>query len=377
MKTLVFCTSYASSPESWDRREAIWINAHKASNLHFDQLLIVDDGSQYLPDWPDIVVVKEVDIASPAGLNCDAPIVLYTHTKRLGRASVFDFPGWYRSFAFGVLYGASHGFEKIIHIESDAFLVSERIRDYFNRVTSGWLSVWCETYQFPEIAIQVAAGADIENMVAFVTEPYSRMIGQNHELIFPFTHVERLFIGNRYGEMIDHVPKHADYSAQTHNGRQPSFYWWVPQAQQQYCVKRQSVLKLEPPFNSVSFEGGWSASETDGVWMVNLNSVIFLPPFRQTRKMEVDISLYPCIYGDRLEQSLFILLNGFLVNYVSVKRSTTILSSIPFDLLKSEEANELRFIHPDAFSPSDIDGHAESRKLSLFLSKIEFFCSDL
>lgn len=366
MKTLVFCTSFATSEETWRDRQAIWLRALRHSTLHFDQLLIVDDGSTVLPTWPHVEIVHEADVSRPEDVKSDSPILLYAHTQRLGRQSVFQFPGWYRSFAFGVLYGASHGFEKIIHLESDAFLVSERIQRHFNEFTSGWFSVWCEAYLFPEIAIQAAAGDEIADMAAFVREPYSRLAGQIHEYLLPFTHIERDFVGNRYGEMIGHIPRQADYSAQTHSGQPDAFYWWIPPADGG-ASDRRNVIDLRAPFATDILEGSWSAAEEGMNWMLDFDSSMFLPSVDEAAEHDLELDVLPCVFKDRKQQRLYVLVNGRLVNSVTLYRTTKILCHVPVGALHTDQTNQIRFLHPDAFAPNELGSHPEHRRLSIAL----------
>ena len=72
--------------------------------------------------------------------------MLYHFRERLGRKAVFDFPGWYRSFTFAGRYAYAHGFEKVIHIKINSFLIGSRVQRYFNEVTSGWTALWCPRY---------------------------------------------------------------------------------------------------------------------------------------------------------------------------------------------------------------------------------------
>ena len=372
MKTLVFCTSYAASELDWNNRQGVWIKALQCSALHFDQLLIVDDGSSVLPKWAHVEIVRETDAPRSEDVVSDAPIVLYTHENRLGRQSVFQFPGWYRSFAFGVLYGAAHGFEKIIHLESDAFLISDRIQRHFNQFTSGWFAVWCEAYLFPEIAIQAAAGNEIAAMAAFVREPYSQLAGQIHEYLIPFTHIERAFIGNRYGEMIGHVPRQADYSTQTHSGQPDAFYWWISSADGRDSDRRM-VTRLRAPFAADLLEGSWSGPEAGMNWMLDFDSSLFLPPIEESTEHDLELDLLPCLFQDRKQQRLYVLVNGLLVNAVSLYRSTTILSHVPAGVLRRDRLNHIRFFHPDAFAPNEVGSHPEHRRLSIALAGCALF----
>ena len=372
MKTLVFCTSYATSARDWDDRQKVWVRSLRQSELHFDQLLIIDDGSSVLPDWPDVPIVREHDAPTPEDVETTAPVVLYTHSERLGRQSVFEFPGWHRSFAFGVLYGAAHGFEKIIHIESDAHLISRRMQRYFNDVRSGWLACWCESYQFPEIAIQAAAGDEVADMVAFAREPYAKLAGQIHENLIPFTHIERSFIGNRYGEMIGHVPEHADFSAQTHVGQPDTFYWWIsPPDGANRAARRESVAKLRSPFPRDVLEGSWSAPEDGYHWMLDFDSSLYLPPVTADGEFDLELDMFPCVYLNRRAQRVYTLVNETLVNDISLLRLATIACRVPAGLLKRNAPNRLRFLHPDAFAPCEVGPHTEARKLGVALSRCE------
>ena len=372
MKTLVFCTSYATSEQIWEHRQAVWIRALQRSGLHFDQMLIVDDGSTLLPQWPDVEIVREADAPHPEDVQSDAAILLYTHEVRLGRESVFQFPGWYRSFAFGVLYGAAHGFEKIIHLESDAFLISDRIQRHFNEFTSGWFAVWCEAYLFPEIAIQAAAGDEIAAMAAFVRKPYSQLAGQIHEFLIPFTHIERFFVGNRYGEMIGHVPRHADYSTQTHAGQPDSFYWWIPPTDDS-ASDRRGGTSLQAPFAVDILEGSWSGPEAGMNWMLEFDSSLLMPPVDERTEHDLELDVLPCLFQDRQQQRLYVLVNDQLVNAVTLHRTTTILCHIPAGVLRTDRPNHIRFLHPDAFAPNMVGPHPEHRRLSIALARCALY----
>ena len=197
-------------------------------------------------------------------LRSDERIILYRHEERLGRQSVFEFPGWYRSFTFGVRYGVAHGFAKIIHVESDAHLISRRLHDFVNNMVSGWVAVWSQKYSMPEIAIQVAVGKGLQEMSAFAAEPYETMRGQNHELMFPFSEVVREFKGDRYGEdPACLVPRDADYSSQTLIGKEPKYYWWLPPCSQP------EPRHYSAPFEDLRFVKGWASPDPalSGWWV--------------------------------------------------------------------------------------------------------------
>ena len=223
--TLVFCTAHVDDVTVWDGRYRRWLDALTSSGLHCSTALMVDDGSESLPEWPDVAIIREGEC-----LISEAARVLFHFDRNLGRASVFDFPGWYRSFTFACEYADRNGFDKVVHIESDAFIVSERLRDFINEVDDGWIALWCALHQFPEITIQVMAGSGLSAYRTFCASvPHETLVGHPYETQIPFTRIERGFVGDRYGERLPYVPVEADYVSQAPEADR-SYYWWMAPA---------------------------------------------------------------------------------------------------------------------------------------------------
>jgi len=225
-KTLVFCTAFSHVHDYWDARYGLWVKALQSSGLQFDTILMVDDGSSTVPDWPGLAVWTD---AEPLP-HLDAPpeVMIYHFQQRLGRRSVGDFPGWYRSFTFAGKFAEAYGFEKVIHIESDCFLVSERIQKYVNELRAGWTAMWCPRYDFAESAIQIVAGDAMRRFQDFEQIlPQERLVNRGLEDELPLDIVEMTFKGDRYGEHLDHVPRDADYIAQVRAEQPPQYFWWL------------------------------------------------------------------------------------------------------------------------------------------------------
>ena len=228
-RTLLFCTSYVGpglgARDTWDDRYRLWRRAVAASRVRHDQALIIDDASPTLPTWPDTDVIREGE-----GLHSGAASVLFRFGEHAGRSGLSDFLGWVRSFCFAAHYAAANGFERVLHLESDAFLISERIQQFVNAVTDGWVGFWCPRYNRPEGAIQVIAGRSLRTFGAFAACGREALAGVEIETALPFTRVERGFRGDRYGEYLDHVPRDAEWSAQTTlaaGAARDAFYWWL------------------------------------------------------------------------------------------------------------------------------------------------------
>ncbi len=232
-RTLVFCTAFADGdrnpPHGWNVRYKRWLDALLQSKLKFDQILIIDDGSPTLPDWPGVHVLTDLPRSQPA-----VPVVLFHFDTNLGRNGVYEYPGWYRSFAFAAMYADRYHFDKLIHIESDAFLVSDRIQNYFNAVADGWIALWSPRYDYPETGVQIIAGSAVEAFKAFCAHPYSEFSGRPIEPVMPFTKVERQFVGDRYGEYLSYVPQDADWTMQTFapSSTSDGYFWWLQKRHQ-------------------------------------------------------------------------------------------------------------------------------------------------
>ena len=225
-RTLLFCTSYSASPGVWTARYQRWLQSVQGSGLHFDRAILVDDASPALPQWFD-VPVYHVDAIPEA----PARVSIHRFDERLGqKAEGLAFPGWYRSFAHAVSYGVAAGFEKLIHIESDAYLLSRRAIEFFNAADSGWVGLWCRTYRWPESTFQIINSDQFPQCLSFFDRPYAEhanSAAQPIENALPYTIVNRDLIGDRYGEISTSVPFNADFVSQVRWDQGDRYFWWM------------------------------------------------------------------------------------------------------------------------------------------------------
>lgn len=210
-KTLLFCTSYFDNNYIWENRYLKWINYFNSIKINKDKVLIIDDGSPRLPQderlpviFPDTIKDEE-----PEGRN-----LIIHFSENLGRPEMLNYPGWFRSFSYASQYAKLFNYKKIIHIESDIFILSKRILNYINDLNSGWVSFTCRRHGFPESGIQIICEDQLENLEAFCKKGYSSYKGTAIEVLLPFTKVENGFIGDRYGEYMHAPPANVDYCSQ-------------------------------------------------------------------------------------------------------------------------------------------------------------------
>jgi hypothetical protein len=178
MRTLLFCTShFQSAPPG---KYVFWAEQQRRFFNNCD-LLIINDG-------PVDASLKEKTHRS------SDPISLVDFRHSLGRVNNDHFPGWYRSFRTALLYGKNSSYGKIIHIEADAFIVSQRLADFILTLDSGWHSLYTSKYFMPESAIQIVC-RDAYSLIDQL--PSEQIPDRPLELQLPIQHVHKEFLGDR------------------------------------------------------------------------------------------------------------------------------------------------------------------------------------
>ena len=152
--------------------------------------------------------------ALPPILPGEPRAFFYRFATHEGRIRLTGHRGWWRSFLFSLDIARAYGFERIVHVESDAFLLSRRIVDRINATTDGWTAYWCPQYGVPEPALQVIAHDQFDAMAAVAERGLDALTVALAELTIPFTRIERGYAGNRYGESRGRIPGYADFACQ-------------------------------------------------------------------------------------------------------------------------------------------------------------------
>jgi tetratricopeptide (TPR) repeat protein len=210
MKTLLFCTSYIPDESAWQQRYLRWLAHHRGSALQADAIVMIDDHSPYQP--PALAQLP----ASRIGQDALAAEAMLRFDERLGRPRTMDFPGWYRGMFASVSLAMHYGFERIIHVESDSFILTQRLSEYLASRISGWTVLWCPEFNCPESAIQVLCRDAFHLVEQLAAKGPFAFRDQPAELTLPFTTIEKDFIGDRYHEFKRQVPDDADYAVQNH-----------------------------------------------------------------------------------------------------------------------------------------------------------------
>jgi hypothetical protein len=198
MKTIIFCTSYIDDTNNARYRKWIDYYYDKLDLFNAGNLFLIDDGSAGIFLNDQVEIVKSNDL--PGSLKSN--INLFHFENHLGRPSRKNYAGWWRSFTFSIKLAEKYNIDKIIHIESDYFIVSRKMIDFIAKITEGWTVFYSRFYGFPETAIQIICKDSFEKL----NKAYTNAIESDYqfkkiaELVLPFSKTEKGFIGDRFGE---------------------------------------------------------------------------------------------------------------------------------------------------------------------------------
>jgi hypothetical protein len=196
MKSFIFCTSYIKDREAWTHRYRKWLHYYDKTPIVAEKKIMIDDGSPFAPPREEIEVVHHsADISEKSSKN-----LLVRFDENLGRQSLALYPGWWRSFLHSLEIAKNLGAEKIIHIESDAYVLSRRLADFINHVDSGWHVLWAQRYALPETAIQVICRDQFPAFEQFKSQSAELVQRDIAERLLPFTAIGKQFKGDRYSE---------------------------------------------------------------------------------------------------------------------------------------------------------------------------------
>lgn len=207
MNSFLFCTSYIDKNDiRFDPlRYRKWIDYYAAikEDLGIDHIFMIDDGSAD-PSLEQSPLVNILSAEDDLPDELPDKINIITFKEHLGRPSIEEHMGWWRSFTYSIKIAEKYGFEKIIHIESDFYIVSERLINFIHSLKEGWSSLYSSHFNFPETAIQIICRDSfyLLEKARQTAEAAHYRINQLAEHTLPFTNVCKDFTGDRIGEML-------------------------------------------------------------------------------------------------------------------------------------------------------------------------------
>jgi len=250
LKTMLFCTGYVNSPAAVERYRK-WINFYleKREELGVDRIFIIDDGSnnffikelekathhkilyyrmRRLPEQEkqrtdevreqlrneglaDERYESEAMYSLPLEESMDKnKIVWLSFPDNLGRPTTLCIPGWWRSFSFSSIIALAYHFDKVIHIESDSYILTNKLFDFIKNKNEGYNVLWCPSmapYGTPETCIQWIMKEFLYKIqIAWHMGKnywYGSCIPLTHyvpERFLAFTNIWQQFLGDRIGD---------------------------------------------------------------------------------------------------------------------------------------------------------------------------------
>ena len=206
MKTLLFAPLFIDGFERFERNKQ-WLDymGKWASRLNYDELYYVDNASNicYLFEFEQLLTPN---------------IKIHKFYSRLLRNTHNAYGYWYSAFAQAIKYAKQNDFDKIVHIDTDVYLLTPQIYEYVNNIRSGWSCFWSEIHQFPESTFQIICKDQFNQAETFFTRDFLKFYPDAMaEKEIPFTNVIKQFKGDRYGEKGLEQSNDMDYYGQKPN----------------------------------------------------------------------------------------------------------------------------------------------------------------
>lgn len=358
-RTLVFCTSWVNSEAAWLSKHRVWLDHITNSPLQYEKIMIFDDASPVTPTWDDVDVQRDIDLVDP---SCGASI--FTFADRLGRVGNFNYAGWYRSFSTAIRWAHSKGFSRVIHIEVDAFLITDAAFAWVNQCVAGWESVWCEKYKFPEMAIQVIAGPEMETAHRLFSQNYDWLCGRCHENLLPFTSIEKSLKGDRDESATQNVRDDYDWVTQVEPMLQSHAFWWVRS-------RNVGTFNLKPRAQIGGLVSGWSAVEQGFVWSLGDRSLLRLhsPSMAGVACVHLDIGACATWNAKRGQKISIRIRDDVRIDLRVMFRGEVF---IPIGAVAAGECIECEFFYDCPIRPRDLDPLInDDRKLAISLFRAD------
>lgn len=121
--------------------------------------------------------------------------------QHLERRGPYDYPYIWRAF-YSIQELIKEGFEKIILLDSDCYVLTNTLAQYIKGLSSGWTSFWCPKYNFAEASAWVLCKDTFSLYYSFIGQCKweDRPGTEPMETLLPFTHIAREFTCDRWGE---------------------------------------------------------------------------------------------------------------------------------------------------------------------------------
>lgn len=202
MNTIIITTCYLD--EGRYPRMKKWLEYYlpKMNALGASKIQLLDNASA-LP-----LIHQLQDEVPGFGVTWD----IHRYNDHLARGSnIFDYPYIWR--AIRDLNNYFDKYDKIIYMDNDFYILSDKMFSYVKNLSSGWTAFWCPKHNFPETSCNVLIKG-CSSYEKFLQTPIEQYNGTCFERTLPTTFREKGMIGDRYSEYPMNPPANADFNSQ-------------------------------------------------------------------------------------------------------------------------------------------------------------------
>ena len=199
MRTALVTHTYLDDEHHY-HRVARWMKYHGALYPGLD-VVAVDNGSS---------PAARESLQDETGLPTH--FLLYSNMPRTG---LLNYPYTWRMF-YDLERLFAH-YDRIIYMESDFFICSERMRQWtLDPEVRGLVTVYCPRYRFAESAFFILTKGTQRYEEYIKASPWGSHVGEVIEEVLPWTDIEHGLVGDRYREdpKDPPLPQSCDFVAQ-------------------------------------------------------------------------------------------------------------------------------------------------------------------
>jgi hypothetical protein len=172
--------------------------------LGFDQIVLLDDGSSeenrraLTEEW--LMISNRFNLV----------MVTLQKLEPTGVASL-DYPWCWR--ALWECRDLSKVFTKIITIDTDGFILTDRLASFVRETDTGWYAFNIPRWNFPSAEFHVLNQDAFPHFWNYTSKPWEDQVGKLMERELPFTRVVTDFKVNRWREVEGGMPADADFAS--------------------------------------------------------------------------------------------------------------------------------------------------------------------
>ena len=123
----------------------------------------------------------------------------FRHDEQLKRGEGLDYPSCWRNL-WSIRGLIEFGYKKIIMVDTDAYVISQKMSDYIKNLKSGWVAFHVPKHNFPSAECQILCEDSFPEFLKYTKGKFTDKVGLLMERDIPFTHVEKKFNCDRFGE---------------------------------------------------------------------------------------------------------------------------------------------------------------------------------